>query len=199
MWMEHLWMALKVHIKRLGKEKKLMVTGNSKNHKILLFLLSLIVQIATGDCYLKSTFATHMDYPLHKSWSGKSYPLQLQIYSLLNMCWYAACIIISITGKWEVKTVAASCFGWGVLLRLPPSHYQALLGFSIKSHHPCSTAIHCFPPQRQNILEMMPRATSVNNGSSECMSSLWPLTISLVPQYILWVNAAVKPMTIDRY
>jgi len=67
--------------------ENIMVTGNSKNHKSLLsFLLSLIVQIATPDCYLKSTFATHMDYPLDKSRSGKSYPPQLQIYSLLNMC-----------------------------------------------------------------------------------------------------------------
>lgn len=156
MWMEHLWIVLKVSHKKAEGKKNVWWRASLRTIKACLFLLSLIVQIVTGDCYRKSTFATHMDYPLHKSWSGKSYPFQLQIYSLLNMCWYAPCIITSITGKWEVKAIAASCFGRGVLLRLPPSHYQALLGFSIKSHHPCSTAIHCSPAQRQNILEMMP-------------------------------------------
>lgn len=131
-----------------------------KTIKALLLSLTLIVQIALVIAIWKGTFATHTDCPLHKSWSGKPYPPQLKIYSLLNMCWYAPCIITSITGQVWGQSHTSFLFRDRRALCLPQSHHQVLLGFQIKSHHPFSTATHCPPPQRRNILEIMPGGTS---------------------------------------
>lgn len=153
---------------------------HSNNHKSSVIVIDFDSTNCPGDCNLKSTFATHMDYPLYKSWSGKPYPPQLQIYSLLNMCWYAACIITSITGQVRGQSHTSFLLRDRRALCLPQSHYQVLLGFQIKSHHPFSTATHCPPPQRSKYIRNDAWRNLKNNGSSERMSSRWTLTISLV-------------------
>ncbi len=174
--------------------------GNSKNHKSLVIL----TVIDSTNCHWwllseKHFCNTHglsiTQILIWKVISSPAPDLQPAEYVLICSLYYYY------INYWEVRGQSHSSFLFRVrrASAFAPEPLSSPAGLPIKSHHPCSTAIHCSPPQRQNILEMMSRATSVNNGSSECMSSLWPLTISLVPQCILWANAAVKPMTIDRY